>query len=132
MTEDERREKRKLYNQKYQAENREKVRQLRVDYRIRNKELLPQMRREANLKQYGLSIQQFEEMVQAQGGLCKVCRRPPDGRWGTLQVDHCHTTGRVRGLLCVNCNQAIGLLQDNPEYAREAARYLRKFNGGET
>ncbi len=119
-------EKVREYNKQYQQNNREKVLALRKDYRVRNKDALPQLRREANLKQYGLSTEQFEDMCKAQNGLCKICRQPPNGRWKTLVVDHCHTTGRIRGLLCSNCNLAVGHLRDNPQYAREAAAYLRR------
>jgi len=92
-------------------------------------------RRRWNLqKLYGITPEQYEEMLSEQGGLCAVCRQPePDahGRTGTqfsLSVDHCHDTGRVRGLLCQKCNRAIGLLGDNVELLRAAIRYLEKVN----
>lgn len=56
---------------------------------------------------YGISLQEFEEMVKVQGGLCKICGEPPiKGR--ALHVDHDHKTGKVRGLLCFRCNGALG------------------------
>lgn len=55
-----------------------------------------------------------------------ICARPPENG-KILNVDHCHETDAVRGLLCSKCNFAIGLLDDNPEYATKAAEYLRRI-----
>lgn len=63
----------------------------------------------------------------AQGGVCAICRRNVPHRGKYMCVDHCHATGVIRGILCANCNRAIGLLEDNPEFIRGALRYL----GGE-
>jgi hypothetical protein len=80
--------------------------------------------RKAALKRnYGLSVEQYEAMHQRQGGVCAICKEEcPIER--VLSVDHCHTTGRVRGLLCSLCNKAIGLLKDSPERLRAAINYL--------
>lgn len=95
-------------------------------WREANKDEVKAKRSMANLKQYGISSQTYQEMLLAQGGLCKVCQSPPDGRWGKLNVDHCHTTGNVRGLLCLRCNRAAGLLKDSPSIAARVAAYLRQ------
>jgi hypothetical protein len=58
-------------------------------------------------------------MVAAQNDRCLICERP-----GKLVVDHCHATGRVRGLLCNLCNTAIGQLRDSPALLRKAAEYV--------
>ncbi|WP_347878324.1 endonuclease VII domain-containing protein [Streptomyces sp. KS 21] len=58
-------------------------------------------------------------MVAAQGGLCCICLKAP-----AVHVDHCHETGRVRGVLCFNCNSAIGKLGDDPDILRRAISYL--------
>jgi hypothetical protein len=77
---------------------------------------------------YGVTREQYDAMVEEQGGRCKVCgtdqpsTHPRKTHWC---VDHCHTTGRVRGLLCDNCNRGIGLLKDCPEVLSRAAAYLR-------
>lgn len=63
-----------------------------------------------------------EAMYEAQDGRCAICRKPE--RWRYLSVDHCHGTGRVRGLLCSMCNTAIGKLGDNADGVRQALRYL--------
>lgn len=70
-----------------------------------------------------MSADEVDELLAAQGGVCAICRRRPD-RDASLHVDHCHATGRIRGILCLNCNQAIGKLGEDPELFRRAAEYL--------
>ncbi len=79
--------------------------------------------RQQYLKKYGMTVPQYEALLVAQGGVCAVCRRScKTGR--RLAVDHCHATGRIRGLLCSNCNRAAGLLGDDPVRVAAMARYL--------
>ena len=81
-------------------------------------------RREERLKQvYGLSMQDYDAMVAQQGGVCAICKRQPDR---PLFVDHCHASGKVRGLLCHPCNAAIGFMRDDDIVAAAATDYLRK------
>lgn len=79
-------------------------------------------------KNYGLTVEEYEALLDEQGGLCAICQRPERaqraGRTMRLPVDHDHTTGRIRGLLCHSCNRAIGLLQDDPALLVRAADYL--------
>lgn len=78
-------------------------------------------------KQYGITVEQYDAMLAAQGGGCAICGDPPDGvgRAGVrLHVDHCHATNRVRGLLCNSCNNGLGRFRDRPELLRAAAAYL--------
>lgn len=80
-------------------------------------------------RNYGITLKQYEDLRQAQSGLCAIC-----GGEGfvmashhkmKLVVDHCHASGRVRGLLCHNCNRALGLLKDSNEVLLRAITYLR-------
>lgn len=85
--------------------------------------------RDRNLQRnYGISLGDYQDMWETQNGLCKICKNPETATYkGTLKflvVDHCHTSGEIRGLLCNNCNRAIGMLKDNPEVLRNAASYL--------
>ncbi|MET7613789.1 endonuclease VII domain-containing protein [Streptomyces seoulensis] len=66
-----------------------------------------------------LTVAERDAMVDSQRGLCVICLNAP-----AAHVDHCHKTGRVRGVLCFNCNSAIGKLGDDPEAVRRAAAYL--------
>ncbi len=77
-------------------------------------------------KSYGLSVQTYEAMSSAQGGLCAVCHEACK-TYPRLSVDHCHSSGRVRGLLCANCNVALGMLHEDPERIDALARYMRSF-----
>lgn len=72
---------------------------------------------------YGLSHDQFDRMLQEQGGCCKVCKKT----CSKLCVDHCHATGRVRGLLCKPCNTGIGALYESEEVMLAAIQYLRSY-----
>ena len=81
-------------------------------------------------REYGISYAAFLEMIKAQGGRCAICRTEISSEPGNeyhrrAVLDHCHTTGAVRGALCYSCNTGIGLLQDSPEVAEAAALYLR-------
>lgn len=73
---------------------------------------------------YGVSPEQYDEMFISQGGCCGICDTHQDDQTSSMAVDHCHTTMRVRGLLCNKCNTAIGLLKDDPLVVLEAAKYL--------
>ena len=70
-------------------------------------------------RKYGMTEAERDEMIASQGGVCCICLSAP-----ATQVDHCHETGRVRGVLCFNCNSGLGLLRDNPEAMYRAADYL--------
>lgn len=84
-------------------------------------------------RKYGLTQQQYEAMIQNQKSLCAICQEPEThitrgGHQGQLAVDHCHVTGKIRGLLCFRCNVALGKFRDNPIYLQNAMVYL--LNGG--
>ncbi len=73
-------------------------------------------------KDYGLTVEQYEEMLCAQDGRCAVCRKPDRVR---LSVDHDHNNGKVRGLLCRKCNTALGLLGDDLPLVEALLNYVR-------
>ena len=75
---------------------------------------------------YGITLAEYDRMYEEQNGVCKICHLPQESKRNTrLCVDHNHTTGEVRGLLCDSCNRAIGLLKDDPRLLDRAAEYLR-------
>lgn len=79
------------------------------------------------LKRYGLSVETYEEICVKQNHSCAICgKHEDDTRHNKLSVDHDHVTGLVRGLLCANCNFAIGNMQDSAGLLRAAAEYLEK------
>jgi len=86
-------------------------------------------------RDFGITISQYEEMLSAQDGCCAVCERPERVMRGDkvkrLAVDHDHTTGKIRGLLCSHCNQAIGKFEDNPVFMNRASNYVIKHREDE-
>ena len=71
---------------------------------------------------YGLSLQDYQAMFDKQGGVCGICALPQTGI-RPLNIDHCHLTGKIRGLLCYTCNRDISIL-DNEDKLRKAKIYL--------
>lgn len=79
------------------------------------------------VRKYGITLEQFNAMLDAQGGVCKICEKVNEnGR--ALNVDHDHATGKIRGLLCHRCNTAIGLLKDSAILVRAVVAYLLDTN----
>lgn len=78
-------------------------------------------------RKYGITLDQYDEMLTAQGGCCAVCGREPRPDIA-LHVDHDHQTGRIRGILCFRCNNSLGDLDDDPVLLRKAAGYLSSFD----
>ena len=76
--------------------------------------------REGHLKRhYDLTEAERDELIASQGGVCCICLSAP-----AAHVDHCHNTGRVRGVLCFSCNAALGQFKDRPDAIRRAAAYV--------
>jgi len=81
------------------------------------------------LNNYGITIEEYNELFIKQGGRCAICGRHQSELRKHLFVDHEHTTGAVRGLLCNKCNFGIGYFQDNDQLLLEAAKYLNGARG---
>lgn len=83
------------------------------------------------LRMYKLDNAAYLAMVEAQGNTCKACGATPESERNsglkTLCVDHCHTSGKVRGLLCHHCNIAVGMLDDSLAIAEKVSAYIRGF-----
>lgn len=84
----------------------------------------PERERDLRLRRlYGITAEQYDEMLEAQGGVCAICERPPGKQ--RLNVDHDHKTGLVRGLLCWECNRRVlAAARDRAHILRRAAEYL--------
>jgi len=75
---------------------------------------------------FGLTLEDYDLILEKQGGVCGVCRREKPGeRIYNFAVDHCHSTGKIRGLLCTRCNIAMGGFRDDPEVISRAIDYLQ-------
>lgn len=81
---------------------------------------------------YKITLADYAQMFADCGGVCEICKRPTAGRGkknNNLSVDHNHETGKIRGLLCSNCNTGLGLFADNPDLLIQAINYLKEKNG---
>jgi hypothetical protein len=74
-------------------------------------------------RKFGLTQGEYDELLALQDGGCAICGELP-GQLVSLHVDHDHVTGEVRGILCVRCNNALGLFREDPDLLTEAAHYL--------
>jgi hypothetical protein len=110
----------------WNSQNREKARANLKRCKARN----PDSYESSRLKHYfGITLDQYRAMMESQGGVCAVCKRPEDtltarGKVKKMAVDHCHKTGRVRGLLCQRCNNAIGYAREDAGIIRSILQYL--------
>jgi hypothetical protein len=107
----------------------EKQKQDRRDAQRRWRERNPENAKKRNRdseyrRKYGISLEQYDEMLKAQQGVCAICATSCDTGMN-LAVDHCHVTNKVRGLLCKNCNTAIGLLKEDVENMNKAINYIK-------
>lgn len=80
------------------------------------------------LSRYGLTIEDYESLLSEQNGVCAICNDPMT-TYRNQHIDHDHLTGQVRGILCSQCNTAIGKFKDSPEIIIKAAEYIMKSWG---
>lgn len=78
---------------------------------------------------YGLREGDYEVLLDMNGGVCWICCNPETIPNRRLAIDHCHTTGQVRGLLCTRCKQVLGRMEDDPDMLRRMADYVEKSRG---
>lgn len=81
-------------------------------------------KRKHQIARYGLTVEEFNSIAQAQQGVCAICCRPP--KFPSLSIDHCHETNKFRGLLCEDCNHGLGHFRDNIEVMQAAIVYLER------
>jgi NMD protein affecting ribosome stability and mRNA decay len=128
------REKKLTWARAYRKANPEKNKKWQQDYRERYPE---KIRKKHLRRKYGIDQEIYKIMLEAQKGLCHICGKPETRKLketlASLAVDHCHTTRRIRKLLCHCCNVVLGLVKENPLVLRRAAQYLEEGderNGG--
>ena len=139
---------RREYNRRYYQENRERLLEENRKRRVKNREKYmaarrakyaanpeplkekarayrknnPEARMYAEARKYGLTDYQFHILRSTHGDSCAICHKPRE--MGSLCIDHDHATQMVRGLLCSECNLAVGKMADDPQRLRRAAAYL--------
>jgi hypothetical protein len=123
----------KVYNKKYRKLNQEELKIKDKEKHIRRKEQSKDTRLK---KAFGITLNDYKEMFHNQNGLCKICNKPETAKQSNtggeavrmLSVDHCHTTGKVRSLLCTNCNILLGQSKDSILILQSAIEYLKYHN----
>lgn len=78
------------------------------------------------LRRSNITLKEYDKLLEKQNGKCAICGTETPGGPGRFHIDHDHPTGEIRGLLCNNCNRALGLFKDNPEILMVAAQYLMR------
>lgn len=134
----------KKHNKEWQQRNREKANEHSKAHYHRNKDRVnkrckdyyhnntDKIKNTRLLSRFGITLTQYNEMLVNQNHACTICKKPEtaldhrSSKVRDLAVDHCHKTGKVRGLLCGKCNQLIGLSNDDASVLLEASNYLSK------
>jgi len=119
-------EARRAYKRDWYAKNKDKIRAYFREWDRQNPEKRKRYQRAKLLSRYGITIDDYDLMMERQDGACAICgaTEAAASRFHSFAVDHDHETGIVRGLLCIACNRAIGLLGDDPDLLRKAALYV--------
>jgi hypothetical protein len=121
------------YMRAWTAKNPDKVSLQNKLYKKRH----PEAYRNSELKHhYGITLNEYNELLEKQGGVCAICKNKErtvhnknGSRKRMLGIDHCHKTGKVRGLLCKHCNQGLGNADDSMEVLKSMIKYLEEHNG---
>jgi Recombination endonuclease VII len=106
---------------KWREEHREEYNKYMREFRAGNKDWA----KDTDLKRtYGIGLEDYKRMLEEQGHVCKLCKKPPQGK-RPLVVDHNHETGEIRGLLCYGCNRKIVILDKSIEEREAAIAYVK-------
>lgn len=103
-----------LYQRQYRLDNLEKVKETDKNYRLKHR----------IMRDYGISNQDYLNMLNNQNYKCAICNVDQSSLSRKLNIDHCHKTGKVRGLLCNTCNRALGYFHDSIYNLKKAMEYL--------
>ena len=113
-------------DERWRKANPDKARASRKRFLIVWRKANPEKTMEQRLKQFGLSVADYNQMLSEQSGVCAICGQVPSGKRTRLAVDHDHETGKVRGLLCHGCNTMLGFARDSKTTLQSAINYLAK------
>ena len=122
----------KLCEKEYRKTHKKQHNESLMSWRLRN----PEKSKSIELKRkYGITLDGYNCILRNQNYVCAICKRPEKSRdyrknkVRDLSVDHCHITGRIRGLLCFDCNTALGKFNENVEIVALACEYLKRSLG---
>lgn len=113
----------KQYGKEWYKKNKEKSNKSSLVYSRTSKGKVTK-RREALRRKYGISLEEYNEILELQHGVCAICGQPEIGR--SLAIDHSHKTNKIRGLLCMACNVILGHIEKNPQLISEMKKYLEE------
>ncbi len=117
----------KPFSEFYKVKNKRDGHMSRCRACIAEQDRSPQKFKDRISRQYHLTVEDYARMFNTQNGECAIChKRLDDTKYKGVNIDHCHRTGSVRGLLCGNCNNGIGYLKDSLDLVRAAAEYLER------
>lgn len=124
-------EKRREYHRNYMRSHPQRLtseqEKQRSERRVARLASLPEKKWEWGVgRHYGLKRPEYDRMLADQGGVCAICGTDNWGNNRGPSVDHDHVTGKIRGLLCANCNSSLGFLRDSIEVATRVVQYLRR------
>ena len=110
-----------LRSKNYYTKNKKELTLKNKTYALENKEKIKsaKMRRK-----FGIAIEEKILLFAKQGNKCAICSCAENNVGRDWDIDHCHKTGKIRGILCSNCNRGLGLFQDSSEYLKQACKYL--------
>lgn len=117
----------KAYKEAYRQQNREKAKVYAKEYYKKNPPHPEKVRARKLKHRFGITLDQYNEMFEKQEGCCDICKKHQSEFKKRLAVDHCHTTGEVRALLCASCNQALGMLNEDSKVLKNMILYIKKF-----
>lgn len=118
------------YRRQYRTTRRPELCAKSKAYRLANLEKVKVSVRSAFIKRkYGITAQEYDARIVAQEGKCEVCKEVPTGKGAKskLHLDHCHITNKHRGMICGNCNVALGMARDNLVVLKALVNYLEKY-----
>jgi hypothetical protein len=126
-------EEQRAYNHAYYHAHRAEILKQKAEYRAKHSERIRAEKRRDHLRrEYGIAPEVYDRMAKEQDSLCYICKKPQthyqNKRPVRLYVDHCHSSGIVRRLLCNNCNAMLGYAQDSPAILRQAAKYIEELS----
>lgn len=110
----------RITSKKWQKNNKEKVREGVRKWQKNNKDKVSKSTRRRQLLKFGLTVDDYVKLKEDQNGVCFICKKTTPNK--DLAVDHCHNTGKIRGLLCLKCNTRLGWFE---KYADIILRYLK-------
>lgn len=123
-TEEEKKEAQRIRRKLWAENNKERNSKTNKEWKENNKDKLRQMKRKATIAKYGLSVEEYDKMLEEQNHCCYLCKKHKTSFTKELFIDHNHNTGKVRKLLCSLCNTAIGMIEINNLSISDIEKYL--------